>query len=184
MTSDSPSAAFGDLHPYKDRFAAHTQIPAHGRPAEEVFAELAAMAEAENQKWNRGQVSGTFYHGGMEHYAFLNRVFSLYSHANLLQRDLCPSGTKMEGEILAMTARMLHGDAVPQHHPGEEASSSRRSSLRKRSIPPSRRRPTISTCDWYASRCEISWPMSTPCGPPSRPTPSPWPARPATTLTA
>ena len=34
MTSDSPSAAFGELHPYKDRFAAHTQIPAHGRPAE------------------------------------------------------------------------------------------------------------------------------------------------------
>jgi glutamate/tyrosine decarboxylase-like PLP-dependent enzyme len=124
MTSDSPSAAFGELHPYKDRFAIHTQIPAHGRPAEEVFAELAAMAEAENQKWNRGQVSGTFYHGGMEHYAFLNRVFGLYSHANLLQRDLCPSGTKMEGEILAMTARMLHGDAVPQHHPGEEVCGS------------------------------------------------------------
>jgi glutamate/tyrosine decarboxylase-like PLP-dependent enzyme len=124
MSSDSTSAAFGDLHPYRQRFATHTRIPPEGRNAEEVFAELSTMADEENQKWNRGQVSGTFYHGGMEHYAFLNRVFSLYSHANLLQRDLCPSGTKMEGEILAMTARMLHAEAVPEHHPGEEVCGS------------------------------------------------------------
>ncbi len=119
-TRDSASSVFGDLHPYRERFEVHTRLPEHARDAEQVYEELASMAEAENQKWNRGQVSGTFYHGGMEHYAFLNRVFSLYSHANLLQRDLCPSGTKMEGEIIAMTARMLNGDAARQHNPDDE----------------------------------------------------------------
>ena len=48
----------------------------------------------------------------MEHYAFLNKVFSLYSFVNLLQRDLCPSGTKFEAEVLAMVGKMLHGDEV------------------------------------------------------------------------
>lgn len=124
MSSDSTPSAFGDLHPYRQRFATNTRVPPEGRDAEEIFAEASAMAGEENQKWNRGQVSGTFYHGGMQHYAFLNRIFSLYSHANLLQRDLCPSGTKMEGEILAMTAHMLNGQAVARHHPGEQVCGS------------------------------------------------------------
>src|SRR4029077_13969093 len=34
--------------------------------------------------------------------------------------DMYPSATRLEAEIVAMTAAMLHGDAVPQHHPGEE----------------------------------------------------------------
>lgn len=121
MSSDTTSSAFGELHPYRGRFPSFTQIPDQGRPPDELFSELSAMAEEEHGKWAHGQVSGTFYHGGMEHYAFLNRVFSLYSHANLLQRDLCPSGTKMEGEILAMVLHMLHGEAVSQHHPEERA---------------------------------------------------------------
>jgi glutamate/tyrosine decarboxylase-like PLP-dependent enzyme len=60
------------------------------------------------------------YHGGMEHYAFLNRVFSLYSFVNLLQRDLCPSGTKFEAEVTAMVGRMLHGDEVSTVNPMDE----------------------------------------------------------------
>jgi sphinganine-1-phosphate aldolase len=113
MSSDSSSSGgglVGDLHPYRDRFPTHATLPTRGVDREEVFAEVAAMAAEERAKWERGQVSGTYYHGGAEHYAFLNRVFSLYSHANLLQRDLCPSGTKFEAEILSMTRTMLHGD--------------------------------------------------------------------------
>ena len=62
-------------------------------------------------------MSGTFYHAGDEHRAYLNRVFSLFSHVNTLQFDVCPSMFKMESEIISMTAKMLNADAVPQHNP-------------------------------------------------------------------
>jgi sphinganine-1-phosphate aldolase len=109
-SSNQGGGMVGDLHPYRDRFPIYTTLPAAGVSREEVLRQVAAMATEERIKWERGQVSGTYYHGGAEHYAFLNSVFALYSHANLLQRDLCPSGTKFEAEILAMTRAMLHGD--------------------------------------------------------------------------
>ncbi len=124
MSDNSNAGPFGDLYPYKDQFPTFSQIPAHGRDYDEVLKELQAIAEMENQKWSAGQVSGTYYHGGMEHYADLNRVFSLFSHVNLLQRDLCPSGTKFEGEVLAMVAHMLHGEAVKQVDPSDEVCGS------------------------------------------------------------
>ncbi|MCA9715734.1 MAG: aspartate aminotransferase family protein, partial [Myxococcales bacterium] len=36
-----------------------------------------------------------------------------------LQRDMCPSMTRFESDIIAMTLDMLHGEAVAEHHPGE-----------------------------------------------------------------
>ena len=103
---------FGDMHPYNKLFKVFSKLPEKGRAEEEVLKELEHMAEAENPKWQGGQCSGTMYHGGMEHYTFLNKVFGLYSFVNLLQRDMCPSGTKFEAEVLAMVGKMLHGDEV------------------------------------------------------------------------
>jgi sphinganine-1-phosphate aldolase len=103
---------FGDMHPYNQRFKVFTRIPEKGRDHEEVLDELAYMAEEEKKVWQDGQCSGTIYHGGLEHYAFLNQVFSMYSYVNLQQRDMCPSGTKFEAEVLAMVGKMLHGDEV------------------------------------------------------------------------
>ena len=48
----------------------------------------------------------------MEHYDFLKEAFGLYGHVNALQRDMCPSQTRFEGEIIAMTLDMLHGGAA------------------------------------------------------------------------
>jgi glutamate/tyrosine decarboxylase-like PLP-dependent enzyme len=59
------------------------------------------------------------YCGDVEHYAFLNEAFALYSHVNILQRDICPSATRFEGEILAMALDLMHAEAVEGHHPGE-----------------------------------------------------------------
>jgi sphinganine-1-phosphate aldolase len=111
---------FGDMHPYSKLFKVHDRLPEKGRDEEEVLKELAYMAEQENKKWLGGQCSGTMYHGGLEHYAFLNKVFSFYSFINLLQRDLCPSGTKFEAEVLAMVGKMLHGEEVSKVNPMEE----------------------------------------------------------------
>lgn len=112
MTDQSAASFFGDMYPYRNRLTTNAAFPEKGRDPEEVYEELLKMSGEEDKKWETGQVSGTMYHGGKPHYAFLNRVFSLFSYVNLLQRDLCPSGTKFEAEIVSMTAKMLNGDAA------------------------------------------------------------------------
>jgi sphinganine-1-phosphate aldolase len=112
--------SLGIYIPYKDRYEAYTRIPIQGRDQQAVYRELKDIAEEEDKKWETGMVSGTMYHGGKEHYAFLNRVFSLYSYVNLIQRDICPSGTKFESEIIAMVAKMLHGEAAQESNPDDD----------------------------------------------------------------
>ena len=36
----------------------------------------------------------------------------MYAHVNALQRDMCPSQTKYEGEVIAMALDLMHADAV------------------------------------------------------------------------
>lgn len=121
MSEQTPAASiFGDLYPYKDRFNVYSQIPPKGRDPHDIYQELQIIAEEEDKHWETGLISGTMYHGGKEHYAFLNKVFSLFSYVNLLQRDICPSGTKFESEIIAMVAKMLHGDSVKEYNPQDE----------------------------------------------------------------
>ncbi len=106
--------------PYKGRFEGYAALPEKGRDKDDILKELTAMAEEENAKWKTGKVSGTFYHAGDEHRAFLNKVFSLFSHENTIQFDLCPSMFKMESEIISMTAKMLNGDGVKDHNPQDQ----------------------------------------------------------------
>ena len=70
------------------------------------------MAHAEDALGDKGTVSGSIYAGDHAHYHFLGQVFDLYSHANVLQRDMYPSATKFEGEIIAMTSDLLHGTGI------------------------------------------------------------------------
>jgi glutamate/tyrosine decarboxylase-like PLP-dependent enzyme len=70
------------------------------------------MAREEDARGDAGRVSGSIYSGDHEHYAFLASVFERFAHANVIQRDMYPSATKMEAEIVAMTAELLHGNAV------------------------------------------------------------------------
>jgi glutamate/tyrosine decarboxylase-like PLP-dependent enzyme len=121
---EDDGSLIGDLHPYAAKLPVYTALPAQGRPREEVLAQLQTMASAEQKKWERGQVSGTYYHGGLDHYGFLNQAFGLYSHANLLQRDLCPSGTKFEGEVIAMTGKLLHGEVPATLDPNDSVCGS------------------------------------------------------------
>ena len=116
----SAESPFGDLHPYRSWTETNTCIPDTGRSEEDITKELTQIAAQEDQKWVSGQVSGTMYHGGKEHYDFLNRIFSLFSYVNLIQRDLCPSGTKFEAEITAMVANMLHGESARAANPDDQ----------------------------------------------------------------
>ncbi|MEZ5145402.1 MAG: aspartate aminotransferase family protein [Acidimicrobiales bacterium] len=104
-------------HPYEDRFGIVRGMPEHGRPREDILAELRWMGATEDEVWQTGKCSGTMYCGDMEHYEFLTQAFQPFAHVNVLQRDMCPSATKFESEIIAMTLDMLHGGAVTDGSP-------------------------------------------------------------------
>jgi sphinganine-1-phosphate aldolase len=103
--------------PYSDRFTVNRTLPEKGRPRADVLAELETMAKEEDAFWETGKCSGTMYCGDHEHYDFMNEAFGRFAHVNALQRDMCPSQTKFEGEIIAMTLDLFHADAVTDSTP-------------------------------------------------------------------
>lgn len=104
-------------YPYADRFPVNRTLPDHGRPREEILAELRTMAAEEDEIWESGKVSGTMYSGDHAHYRFLNEAFGLFAHVNALQRDICPSATRFEGEIIAMALDLMHAGEVTDTTP-------------------------------------------------------------------
>jgi glutamate/tyrosine decarboxylase-like PLP-dependent enzyme len=83
-----------------------------GLGAEAVLRELASLAQAEDRVWADGRCSGTIYCGDRAIYDLSGAAFARFSYVNVLQRDMCPSQTRFESEIIAMTLDMLHGEAA------------------------------------------------------------------------
>ncbi|MDD2923043.1 MAG: aminotransferase class V-fold PLP-dependent enzyme, partial [Anaerolineales bacterium] len=96
--------------PYKNKFAAFTEIPASGRDYADILADMESMRAEEESHWRDGFVSGAVYHGDQKHIDFLNQVYAINSQSNPLHADVWHSATKFEAEIIAMTANMLGGD--------------------------------------------------------------------------
>src|SRR6202140_5363717 len=107
---DDDDSGLIDFYPYRARFRTYERLEPEGRERESILDELATMAHEEDRIADLGHVSGSIYHGGHDHYAFLTEAFKLFAHANVLQRDMYPSATKLEAEIVAMTASMLHAE--------------------------------------------------------------------------
>ncbi len=101
-------------YPYADRYPVMRGLPSEGRDHEEILKELRTMASEEDASWENGKVSGSMYCGDREHYAFMTEAFALYGHMNALQRDVCPSSTRFEGEIIAMALDLMHAEAVTE----------------------------------------------------------------------
>ena len=99
-------------YPYADRFPVLRGLPSEGRARTAIVDELRELATQEDKAWETGKCSGTMYCGDHDHYAFMNEVFGLFGHMNILQRDMCPSATRFEGEIIAMTLDLMHADAA------------------------------------------------------------------------
>jgi glutamate/tyrosine decarboxylase-like PLP-dependent enzyme len=112
VASDPLAQIIGELYPYGATTRTHSSVPDDPVPRADILAQLGGMAEAEDERGDKGTVSGSLYCGDHDHYRFLGQVFDLYSHANVLQRDMYPSATKFEGEIIAMTSELLHGTGV------------------------------------------------------------------------
>jgi glutamate/tyrosine decarboxylase-like PLP-dependent enzyme len=109
------------LYPYAEEYGAIRDFPEEGLPQEEILEQMRSMSSREDTLWEGGKCSGTMYCGDHEHYAFLNKCFSYFSHVNALQRDMCPSMNRFESEIIAAAVDMLHGDAVAEHDPSHKA---------------------------------------------------------------
>jgi glutamate/tyrosine decarboxylase-like PLP-dependent enzyme len=103
--------------PYAEQYPVNRGLPEHGRPRQEVLAELHDMAKQEDAFWETGKCSGTMYCGDHDHYDFMNEAFGLFAHVNVLQRDMCPSATRFEGEIIAMALDLFHAEAVTETEP-------------------------------------------------------------------
>lgn len=106
-------------YPYVKRYGNIKAFPEKGMDQETIFGQLEEMAEEEDAKWKNGKCSGTMYGGDPAIFETISRAFSLYSHVNVLQRDLCPSQTKFESEIIAMSLNFFHAKAVKNHHPAD-----------------------------------------------------------------
>ncbi|GBC91679.1 putative sphingosine-1-phosphate lyase [bacterium HR15] len=95
------------LHPYEGEMPTFTRLPERGIPQQQVLEWMTRLRERETPAWQTGHVSGTVYHGGEEHAAFLSQVYALHGQSNPLHADLFPSTVKFEAEIVAMTASLL-----------------------------------------------------------------------------
>lgn len=104
-------------YPYAQTHDVIRGMPSEGRAHASILQELEGFARDEDRMWETGKCSGTMYCGDHEHYEFMGRAFELFAHVNALQRDMCPSMTKFEGEIIAMTLDLLHADAVTGAEP-------------------------------------------------------------------
>jgi glutamate/tyrosine decarboxylase-like PLP-dependent enzyme len=104
--------------PYSGEFEIHRTLPEEGTDRDTILATLSAMSARENPIWEGGQCSGTMYCGDHDHYDFLNEAFSHFSYVNSLQRDMCPSSSKFEAEIIAMTLDLLGASKLTQSSPG------------------------------------------------------------------
>ena len=96
--------------PYAGEYEVHRALPEHGTDTASILAMMSDLQAREDRLWESGQCSGTMYCGDHDHYAFLNEAFAHFSHVNAIQRDMCPSATKFEAEIIAMTLDLLHAD--------------------------------------------------------------------------
>ena len=104
-------------YPYAQTHDVIRGMPSEGRSRPSIIEELVDFARTEDAMWETGKCSGTMYCGDHTHYEFMGRAFELFAHVNALQRDMCPSMTKFEGEIIAMTLDMLHADAIIDSEP-------------------------------------------------------------------
>ena len=101
-------------YPYADKYTVLRGLPSEGRDHGAILAELTDMATKEDGSWEPGKASGSFYCGDKDHYAFMAKAFGMYGHVNALQRDIAPSATRFEGEIIAMGLDLMHSTAATE----------------------------------------------------------------------
>lgn len=84
-------------------------IPARGRGADEVLAQLEAF-RAQDVAWREGRTFAYVYDGGADIEAVQKRAFAAYMSENALDPTAFPSLLAMENEVVGMARAHLGGD--------------------------------------------------------------------------
>ena len=95
----SAPSVFDDMYPYRGRFESYTTLPPTGRDRAEILHELRQIARSEDARWETGRISGSYYHGGKEHYAFLNEIFGLFLGSGHLEAQALERSTMLFGQL-------------------------------------------------------------------------------------
>lgn len=108
LDEDSIGRFLDGVYPYRQEFENFSALPEQGIDKVELLTFIRELASREDRTGDTGRCSGSVYLGDHEHYHFLSEVFESFAHANVLQRDMYPSSTKFEGEIVAMALDLFH----------------------------------------------------------------------------
>jgi glutamate/tyrosine decarboxylase-like PLP-dependent enzyme len=85
------------------------KIPAVGRSADDVFAELETFRGGD-VPWREGRTLAYVYHPGAEAEAVVKRAFTMYLTENALDPTSFPSTLRLENDVVSMAASHLGGD--------------------------------------------------------------------------
>ncbi len=86
-----------------------TRIPNKSQAKTRILTALKEM-KAGDADFRTGRVWSLVYHGGEKHEKLLQDAYNLYINENFLNPMAFKSLKRMEREVVAMTANMLHGD--------------------------------------------------------------------------
>jgi sphinganine-1-phosphate aldolase len=84
-------------------------LPAHGRPADEVLADLESF-KAHDVRWRDGRAFTLAYNAGPEVLELQARAYEAYLAENGLNTDAFPSLARLQREVVATVAGWLGGD--------------------------------------------------------------------------
>ena len=76
MSAEDDDGPLIDFYPYRARFKTYERFEVDGRDHQSILDELATMAHEEDRIADLGRVSGSIYHGGHDHYAFLTHLLA------------------------------------------------------------------------------------------------------------
>lgn len=83
-------------------------LPRHGMPVDEVLASLEKM-RAGDVDWKHGRAFSLAYYAGEEAYGLAREALARFQSENALNTDAFPSLRRMQRDVLAIVADLLHG---------------------------------------------------------------------------
>src|SRR5262252_3546875 len=83
------------------------RLPRSGRPAEQILAELDAL-HAGDVDWESGRAFSLVYHAGPDVVALATQAIARFQSSNALNVAAFPSLRRMQSDVVAMIADLLH----------------------------------------------------------------------------
>ena len=84
-------------------------LPTTGLPQADIVDTLAGFREGD-VRWQDGKTFGMVYDGGPELHAVVEAVAQMFLHDNALNTQAFPSLSRIQSDVVRITADLLHGD--------------------------------------------------------------------------